>query len=92
MTNHTALHGKGARLISILLAMAMLLTLLPAAAFARETGENRDYTVHGDNTVHVIVENTTFLTTTEDGTDPAWTDTLVDTYVELTETDRKSVV
>lgn len=63
------------RIVSMLLALCLLLSLCPAYAGAtEELGQ-----------VHVIVENTTFLEKTADSRDgPAWTGTLVDTWVELT--------
>ena len=58
------------RILSLLLTLVMVLSLIPTTVWA--DGE----------TVHVIVENTTF-TTAIDGKSPAWTGTLVDKWVEI---------
>ena len=58
------------RILSLLLTLVMVLSLIPTIVWA--DGE----------TVHVIVENTTF-TTAIDGKSPAWTGTLVDKWVEI---------
>lgn len=63
---------NGAKLISLLLTLAMLLGMLPAAALAEEDLGK----------VHVIVENTTF-TEKMNGKTPAWTGNLIDTDVAL---------
>lgn len=61
------------RVISILLALLLIVSLLPGAAFAQESG-----------TVRVIAENKTF-TEPVDGVTPAWTGTRFDEKVALTE-------
>lgn len=65
------------RVLSFLLAMVMVFSILPMNILAADRDENADQ-------VHVIVENTTFLEPVDDVT-PAWTGTLVDTWVNLTE-------
>ena len=62
---------KRAKLLSLLLALAMLFSMIPAT-FAEES----------KGTVHVVVENTTF-TEKMNGKTPAWTGELVNTDVEL---------
>ena len=62
---------KCAKLLSLLLALAMLFSMIPAT-FAEES----------KGTVHVVVENTTF-TEKMNGKTPAWTGELVNTDVEL---------
>lgn len=59
--------------ISILLALLLIVSLLPGAAFAQESG-----------TVRVIAENKTF-TEPVDGVTPAWTGTLFDETVTRTD-------
>lgn len=59
--------------ISILLALLLIVSLLPGAAFAQDGG-----------TVRVIAENKTF-TEPVDGVAPAWTGTLFDETVTLTD-------
>lgn len=59
--------------ISILLALLLIVSLLPGAAFAQDSG-----------TVRVIAENKTF-TEPVDGVTPAWTGTLFDETVVLTD-------
>ena len=62
------------RIAALLLALVMVLSLMPTAVFAE------DHT----NQVRVIVENTTFTEALEEwGTEPAWTETLVDEWVAL---------
>ena len=61
------------RVISILLALLLIVSLLPGAAFAQESG-----------TVRVIAENKTF-TEPVDGVTPAWTGTLFDETVTRTD-------
>ncbi len=66
------------RIISMLLALCLVIGLCPTYAGAAEDAPGK---------VRVIVENTTFLepVTDFDGNtvSPAWTDTLLDTWVEL---------
>lgn len=59
--------------ISILLALLLIVSLLPGAAFAQDSG-----------TVRVIAENRTF-TDPVDGVTPAWTGVLFDETVTLTD-------
>ena len=63
------------KILSLLLAVVMALSLVPTSVLAApvDLGQAR-----------VIVENTTF-TKPVDGKAPAWTGTLVDTWVKLTE-------
>ena len=63
------------KILSLLLALVMALSLVPTSVLAApvDLGQAR-----------VIVENTTF-TKPVDGKAPAWTGTLVDTWVKLTE-------
>ena len=72
MTNCRAPRMNGAKLIALLLTLAMLLGMLPAAALADESL----------GTVHVVVENTTF-TKEMNGKTPAWTDELINTNIAL---------
>lgn len=63
------------RIVSMLLALAMLLSLLPISALAADRVEGTPY-----GQVRVIVENTTF--TMDEGA--PWDGVLVDTWVDLT--------
>ena len=71
MANCKASRVHGARLISLLLTLAMLLSMLPAAL--AESHENQ---------VHVIVENTTY-TDTMNGHTPAWYNELANAWVGI---------
>ena len=62
------------RIAALLLALVMAFSLIPATVFAEEDHANQ---------VHVIVENTTFTKALEGGENPAWTGTLVDEWVAL---------
>lgn len=62
------------RALSLLLMLAMLLSLLPVSALAVDRNETKDQ-------VHVIVENTTF----PKSEGAPWEGTLVDTWVDLSE-------
>ena len=62
------------RIAALLLALVMAFSLIPATVFAEE-----DHT----NQVHVIVENTTFTKAQKGGKAPAWTGTLVEEWVAL---------
>ena len=62
------------RALVLLMAVVMVFTYMPSMAWA----------ANDNDTVHVIVENTTFTEAT-DGNTPAWTGTLVNTDVTLTE-------
>ena len=61
------------RIAALLLALVMVLSLMPTAVFAEDHA----------NQVRVIVENTTFTKALEGGENPAWTGTLVDEWVAL---------
>ena len=74
MANFSALRRGCARLTSLLLALAMLVTMLTGAALAEETAGK----------VRVIVENNTF-TRPVNGKNPAWTGELLDTWVAIDE-------
>lgn len=63
------------KILSLLLALVMALSLVPTSVLAAPDDLGQ---------AHVIVENTTF-TKPVDGKAPAWTGTLVDTWVKLTE-------
>ena len=63
------------KILSLLLALVMALSLVPTSVLAAPDDLGK---------AHVIVENTTF-TKPVDGKAPAWTGTLVDTWVKLTE-------
>ena len=63
------------RILSLLLAVVMALSLVPTSVLAAPDDLGQ---------VHVIVENTTF-TEPVNGKAPAWTGTLVDSWVKLTE-------
>ena len=63
------------KILSLLLALVMALSLVPTSVLAAPVDLGK---------AHVIVENTTF-TKPVDGKAPAWTGTLVDTWVKLTE-------
>ncbi len=63
------------KILSLLLALVMALSLVPTSVLAASVDLGK---------AHVIVENTTF-TKPVDGKAPAWTGTLVDTWVKLTE-------
>ena len=63
------------KILSLLLALVMALSLAPTSVLAAPVDLGK---------AHVIVENTTF-TKPVDGKAPAWTGTLVDTWVKLTE-------
>ena len=63
------------KILSLLLAVVMALSLVPTSVLAAPDDLGK---------AHVIVENTTF-TKPVDGKAPAWTGTLVDTWVKLTE-------
>ena len=63
------------KILSLLLALVMALSLVPTSVLAAPDDLGQ---------VRVIVENTTF-TKPVDGKAPAWTGTLVDTWVKLTE-------
>ena len=63
------------KILSLLLALVMALSLVPTSVLAAPVDLGQ---------AHVIVENTTF-TKPVDGKAPAWTGTLVDTWVKLTE-------
>ena len=63
------------KILSLLLAVVMALSLVPTSVLAAPVDLGK---------AHVIVENTTF-TKPVDGKAPAWTGTLVDTWVKLTE-------
>ena len=63
------------KILSLLLALVMALSLVPTSVLAAPVDLGQ---------VRVIVENTTF-TKPVDGNAPAWTGTLVDTWVKLTE-------
>ena len=63
------------KILSLLLALVMALSLVPTSVLAAPDDLGQ---------VRVIVENTTF-TEPVDGNAPAWTGTLVDTWVKLTE-------
>ena len=63
------------KILSLLLALVMALSLVPTSVLAAPVDLGQ---------VRVIVENTTF-TKPVDGKAPAWTGTLVDTWVKLTE-------
>mgnify|MGYP000267798450 CR=1 FL=1 len=63
------------KILSLLLALVMALSLVPTSVLAAPSDLGK---------AHVIVENTTF-TKPVDGKAPAWTGTLVDTWVKLTE-------
>lgn len=62
------------KILSLLLALVMALSLVPTSVLAAPVDLGK---------AHVIVENTTF-TKPVDGKAPAWTGTLVDTWVKLT--------
>ena len=62
------------KILSLLLALVMALSLVPTSVLAAPVDLGK---------AHVIVENTTF-TEPVDGKAPAWTGTLVDTWVKLT--------
>lgn len=62
------------KILSLLLALVMALSLVPTTVLAAPDDLGQ---------VRVIVENTTF-TKPVDGKAPAWTGTLVDTWVKLT--------
>ena len=62
------------RIAALLLALVMAFSLIPATVFAEEDHANQ---------VRVIVENTTFTKALEGGENPAWTGTLVDEWVAL---------
>ena len=62
------------KILSLLLALVMALSLVPTSVLAAPDDLGQ---------AHVIVENTTF-TEPVDGNAPAWTGTLVDTWVKLT--------
>ena len=62
------------KILSLLLAVVMALSLVPTSVLAAPDDLGK---------AHVIVENTTF-TKPVDGKAPAWTGTLVDTWVKLT--------
>ena len=62
------------KILSLLLALVMALSLVPTSVLAAPVDLGK---------AHVIVENTTF-TEPVDGNAPAWTGTLVDTWVKLT--------
>ncbi len=64
------------RIISFLLVLTLVLGILPMGVMAADRDESKDQ-------VRVIVENTTFTTPLDDGSEPAWTGTLVDTWVDL---------
>ena len=68
------------RIVSLLMALVMILSLVPTTVFATE-GE----TTEGLGTVHVIVENTTFTKATEESgqNEPAWTGELVNKWVDI---------
>ena len=63
------------KILSLLLALVMALSLVPTSVLAAPVDLGK---------AHVIVENTTF-TKPVNGKAPAWTGTLVDTWVKLTE-------
>ena len=63
------------KILSLLLAVVMALSLVPTSVLAAPDDLGQ---------VHVIVENTTF-TEPVNGKAPAWTGTLVDSWVKLTE-------
>ena len=63
------------KILSLLLALVMALSLVPTSVLAAPVDLGK---------ARVIVENTTF-TKPVDGKAPAWTGTLVDTWVKLTE-------
>ena len=63
------------KILSLLLALVVALSLVPTSVLAAPDDLGQ---------AHVIVENTTF-TKPVDGKAPAWTGTLVDTWVKLTE-------
>ena len=65
------------RIVSLLMALVMILSLVPTTVFAE------DGTTENLGTVHVIVENTTFTEATASGKTPAWTGIKVDTDVSL---------
>ena len=65
------------RIVSLLMALVMILSLVPTTVFAE------DGTTENLGTVHVIVENTTFTEATASGKTPAWTGRKVDTDVSL---------
>ena len=66
------------RIVSLLMALVMILSLVPTTVFATEGETTEDL-----GTVHVIVENTTFTEATEGGKTPAWTGIKVNTDVAL---------
>lgn len=63
------------KILSLLLAVVMALSLVPTSVLAAPDDLGQ---------VHVVVENTTF-TEPVNGKAPAWTGTLVDSWVKLTE-------
>ena len=65
------------RIVSLLMALVMILSLVPTTVFAE------DGTTENLGTVHVIVENTTFTEATASGKTPAWIGRKVDTDVAL---------
>lgn len=68
------------RILSMLLVLAMVLSILPVSVFAAERDSTKEQ-------VRVIVENTVFTPETEgeNWDDSFWSGTLVDTWVNLTE-------
>lgn len=64
---------KSKRLLSLLLALVMMFSLVESSVVTAWADSNQ---------VRVIVENTTF-TSAVDGVEPAWTGTLVDTWVDI---------
>lgn len=75
MVTFVSARKRGMKLLCLLLSVAMLMSMLPAAL--AEEGES------SLGKVQVIVENTLF-TTAVDGVRPKWTGELIDTEVELT--------
>ncbi len=69
--------SKFGKFVVVIMTFVMILGMLPNLAFAE--------TKSSLGKVRVIVENTTFLEATESGVSPAWTGTLVDTFVDITE-------
>ena len=68
------------RIVSLLMALVMILSLVPTTVFAE------DGTTGSLGSVHVTVENTTFTQAVTNASgnpvEPAWTGTLVDNYRE----------